>query len=206
MLKPATLPRYAALALILSAATSSTAWAGPPRGPTPSGNPANWVTTEDYPSRALRYEREGTVAFRLMIDPLGTPSSCIVTRTSQSEELDTQTCTLLMLRARFYPAMDDKGRAVEGAYSSSVRWMIPQDEPTEIGPAELVASFVIDTDGKQHDCSIDKLAGPPAFKTAYGMCNPNEHFVVATDKDGKPVARRVRVHMTIQVEDLPLKQ
>ena len=33
-----------------------------PKGATPRGNPGSWATTDDYPSRALREEREGEEA------------------------------------------------------------------------------------------------------------------------------------------------
>src|SRR3546814_985901 len=37
----------------------------------PRGNPGTWVTPDDYPSRALREEREGTTGFKLAIDANG---------------------------------------------------------------------------------------------------------------------------------------
>ena len=33
----------------------------------PKGNPGNWATTNDYPTRALREEREGTTGFRVSV-------------------------------------------------------------------------------------------------------------------------------------------
>ncbi|WP_338467141.1 energy transducer TonB [Novosphingobium sp. ZN18A2] len=99
----------------------------PPPKPTPfrtRGNPGNWVTPNDYPSRALREEREGTTGFRLDFDTDGRPTNCTVTKSSGSADLDEATCKNLMRRARFRPG-EVNGQPVAGSYSSSVRWVIP---------------------------------------------------------------------------------
>jgi protein TonB len=98
----------------------------PPTPGTPRGNPGSWVTTNDYPSRALREEREGTTGFRLEYDASGKPTNCSITRSSGSPDLDDATCANLMRRARFKPGMRD-GQPVGASYSSSVRWVIPKD-------------------------------------------------------------------------------
>lgn len=92
---------------------------------TPRGNPGNWVTTNDYPSRALREEREGTTGFRLDFDADGKPTNCTITRSSGSPDLDDATCKNLMRRARFKPGTVN-GQPVAGSYSNSVRWVIPE--------------------------------------------------------------------------------
>lgn len=188
---------------------SSPVWAGTPRPPEPAGNPGTWITPADYPSRALRYEAQGTVIFLLTIDAAGVPSSCKVVETSKSEDLDTQTCSLLVQRARFSPATDANGKAVGGTYRSSVHWTIPEGEPTgpiDIQPMDMVASFTLGPDGKEHDCTIEKMTGKAPFPMSSGLCSGSETYVVASDKDGKPIARRVRVRMSIEVEDLPAAQ
>jgi protein TonB len=98
----------------------------PPTPGTPKGNPGSWVTTNDYPSRALREEREGTTGFRLEYDSTGKPTNCSITRSSGSPDLDEATCANLMRRARFKPATQN-GQPVGASYSSSVRWVIPKD-------------------------------------------------------------------------------
>src|SRR6478752_462451 len=42
-----------------------------PKGATPKGNPGSWATTDDYPSRALREEREGVTRFTVTVSPEG---------------------------------------------------------------------------------------------------------------------------------------
>ena len=39
--------------------------------PTPVGDPATWVTPEDYPSEALRNGQQGIVGFRADVDRQG---------------------------------------------------------------------------------------------------------------------------------------
>jgi len=98
-----------------------------PKQATPKGNPANWATTNDYPTRALREEREGTTGFRVTVGPDGRVTSCSVTSSSGSPDLDEATCSNVTRRARFNPATDGEGNPTTGQYSSRVRWVIPKD-------------------------------------------------------------------------------
>jgi len=99
----------------------------PPATPfSPKGRPGEWVTTNDYPSRALREDKEGVTGFKLDFDASGKPTNCSVTRSSGTPELDDATCANLMRRARFKPGTQN-GQPVGGTYSSSVRWQIPKD-------------------------------------------------------------------------------
>lgn len=96
-----------------------------PKDAEPRGNPGNWATPNDYPSRALREEREGSTAFRVNIDASGRVTSCQVTRSSGHSDLDDATCKNIQRRARFRPATDGNGNEVSGTWSSQVRWQIP---------------------------------------------------------------------------------
>ena len=52
------------LPLVITAATlaiPASALAATPQGPTPAGNPGEWVTTGDYPADALQAGATGTV-------------------------------------------------------------------------------------------------------------------------------------------------
>jgi protein TonB len=99
----------------------------PPKAASPKGNPGNWATTNDYPSRALREERAGTTGFRVTVGTDGKVIDCSVTRSSGSPDLDEATCSNVRRRARFNPATDGNGQPTTGVYSSSVRWVIPKD-------------------------------------------------------------------------------
>lgn len=98
-----------------------------PKQAAPRGRPGDWVTTNDYPSRALREEREGTTGFRLTVGPDGRVTNCEVTSSSGSPDLDQATCDNLRRRARFTPATDGEGQPTTGSYSSRTRWVIPKD-------------------------------------------------------------------------------
>ncbi len=98
-----------------------------PKGAQPKGNPASWATTNDYPTRALREERAGTTGFRVGVGPDGKVTSCSVTSSSGSPDLDEATCSNVTRRARFAPATDGEGNPTTGSYSNRIRWVIPTD-------------------------------------------------------------------------------
>ena len=97
-----------------------------PKGATPKGNPGSWATTDDYPSRALREEREGVTRFTVQVSPEGRVTSCSVTGSSGSPDLDDAACRSITRRARFNPATNGENQPVAGTYSNSVRWQIPK--------------------------------------------------------------------------------
>lgn len=93
---------------------------------TPRGNPGNWVTPDDYPSRALREERSGTTGFRLAVDTNGRVTDCQITSSSGHGDLDAEACKMLTRRARFRPAEDTEGNPMPGSFASRVVWQIPR--------------------------------------------------------------------------------
>ena len=98
-----------------------------PKSPTPKGNPGNWANSNDYPNRALREEKEGTTRVRVTVGPDGRVTSCDVTGSSGSDELDSTTCSLITRRGRFNPATDGEGQPTSGSWSTAVRWQIPKE-------------------------------------------------------------------------------
>ena len=80
------------------------------------------ISFEDYPLAAMRNNESGIVYFSMVIGPDGLPKSCSVTKSSGSAILDSETCRISMRRARFDPALDDKGTPIEGSYSTKVGW------------------------------------------------------------------------------------
>ncbi len=94
--------------------------------PIPKGNPGNWANTNDYPSRALQQEREGTTGFRVTVGANGRVTSCEISSSSGHPDLDQATCTNVTRRARFDPALDGNGQPTTGTYQNRVRWQIPK--------------------------------------------------------------------------------
>ena len=80
------------------------------------------ISFEDYPPAALRNNESGIVYFSMVVGLDGLPKSCSVTESSGSTILDSETCRIAMRRARFDPALDDKGTPIEGSYSTKVGW------------------------------------------------------------------------------------
>lgn len=83
------------------------------------------VSDRDYPSAAIREEREGITRFRLAIGPDGRVTGCEVTVSSGSPDLDAATCIKVSARARFVPALGDDGMPAVGSYAGAVRWVLP---------------------------------------------------------------------------------
>lgn len=98
-----------------------------PKPAQPKGNPGSWATTNDYPSQALREERQGTTRFRVTVGPDGRVTDCTVTGSSGSPDLDATACAKIRQRARFNPATDGEGQPTTGSYSNAIRWVIPKD-------------------------------------------------------------------------------
>ena len=96
------------------------------KGAKPRGAPGNWVSPNDYPPTDLRLEHTGVTRFRLSIGPDGRVKTCTVTGSSGWPGLDSAACAKLTARARFDPAIDSTGARVEGTFSSSVHWQIPE--------------------------------------------------------------------------------
>ena len=90
----------------------------------PIGSPGKWLSYNDYPTAALKGNMEGAVSFRLKIDERGRAKSCRVTGRSGHTELDRSTCRLMLMKARFRPALDEDGRPVESEWGSRIVWKI----------------------------------------------------------------------------------
>lgn len=86
-----------------------------------------WITTDDYPSAALRQNLQGVVVVSAMIGVDGKVRSCVVTQSSGSQLLDDTTCRLYTKRAHFTPARDADGNPTAAQHSDRFRWQIPNE-------------------------------------------------------------------------------
>ena len=95
------------------------------RGAEPKGQ-TRWQRRiiENYPSRALREEVEGTVGVSVTVGANGRVSGCRVSRSSGSSVLDDAACKSMTRYARFDPALNDAGNPVSGSWSTSIRYQI----------------------------------------------------------------------------------
>jgi len=90
------------------------------------GNPADWVTTDDYPSSALRSEQEGTSAVSWTINTQGRVENCRVMSSSGFADLDDAACRSITRRGRYSPAKDQEGNPIAQTQSRRVVWKIPK--------------------------------------------------------------------------------
>jgi len=88
----------------------------------PTGQPGLWLTSRDYPTRAIAKGERGVIRFRIMVGADGVPTQCFVSRPTMSAEFITLTCALLMKRARFSSALDREGKPVASYYVNTVHW------------------------------------------------------------------------------------
>ena len=91
----------------------------------PAQSAESFRTREDYPIESLRNREQGDVHFVLDVDAAGTVTACRIERSSGYSRLDEASCSMLMRRARFTPAVDDDGKPVASSYRNVVRWRIP---------------------------------------------------------------------------------
>ncbi|WP_137405618.1 energy transducer TonB [Sphingobium sp. MP9-4] len=162
-----TLPLFAPL---LIAAASS---------PTPTGNPGDRVTSEDYPATALREGQEGVTAFLLDIDKNGVPVKCTISSSSGAATLDQATCDLLIARARFTPARDTNGKPLVGSYSNKINWRIPESD----GSASDCVATINDKPMPEQHCATQILS---------------RRYPIQRDSAGNPVRKKMRMAMTFE--------
>ena len=168
----------------------------------PLNDPATWVTTADYPLPALRQSAQGVTGFRLTIGPDGRITACAITASAGLPLLDEETCRLVHQRAQFAPALDAAGKPMVGSYANRVRWVIPLPPRPDAG--ELSISFLVAPDGTRSDCRVESATGGAAAVVAKAdPCKAATGYASGfVDEAGKPVARRVR--STVKIEVLPV--
>ena len=109
--------------------------AAPPPPPPPPPSLAQRATTKnerrwasrisnDYPSRALREEVEGTVGVSVTVGANGRATACRVTSSSGSSVLDQAACRGMQRYSRFNPALDDAGNPTTGSYSTRITYRL----------------------------------------------------------------------------------
>ena len=88
------------------------------------GNLQGLISSDDYPSDAIRNEEQGSVRVTLAIGTDGRVTNCSVVGSSGSRSLDNATCRIMRSRARFTPARDSNGNPAAGEYPGEINWQI----------------------------------------------------------------------------------
>lgn len=132
----------------------------------------DWVSPYDYPVAALKEKRSGASEFILRVSAEGRPLSCEISGSSGSQDLDQQTCAMVMRRARFKPARDAAGRAMPSVYRNRNSWWAGDGQPPAVppmrldlelsvaelppgveDPARVDVAFLVEANGSLSDCT-----------------------------------------------------
>lgn len=93
----------------------------------PKGNPADWITQDDYPPSSLRSNEEGTSVIAWTINAQGRVENCRTTTSSGSSALDRAACQAITRRGRYTPAQDASGSPMSTTQSRRVVWKMPKE-------------------------------------------------------------------------------
>ena len=95
------------------------------RKPVPAGKLSDWVRDADYPDEAIRARQSGSAVVRFTIATDGRARDCVTVASSGSTLLDSQTCRLLTMRARYEPALGPDGKPLAVKAVQTMRWVLP---------------------------------------------------------------------------------
>jgi hypothetical protein len=130
---------------------------------------ANWLSDNDYPRAAFNAGEQGRVTVVLSVDETGEPQVCTVRATTAPASLAKLSCNLLIQRARFEPARDDRGKAVAGEFVQGVQWSLPS--PRVLGDSGYVTKFEISEGGAVASCAVQGVGGQPLDMQTASMCD-----------------------------------
>jgi periplasmic protein TonB len=92
-------------------------------------------SSDDYPVEAMRNGDQGRVIVDLRIGTNGRARSCRIVQSSGHQALDVKTCEIMLRRAKFSPARDAAGRAVEDTLRAPpIEWRLQEDPAPEPQP------------------------------------------------------------------------
>lgn len=184
------------------------------------GDPAKWITSDDYPREAIEAKESGDVGFALDVDSTGAVTDCTIWASSNSKILDTQTCALMRERARFDPARDKDGKGVSGSYRLRIRWQLPRaarptsDPQTWISNEDYpgtdesgVVNYILDiaVTGAVTNCSPSSSTNSALLEAhTCRLLRERARFEPATGGDARPGTYRGRVRWERPTEALPL--
>jgi len=136
-----------------------------PRSTTPPKflNKYEVFNLDNYPYWAKSQDEEGTVSISVEVSPAGTVTSCRVTRSSGSANLDLGTCDLITERARFAPARDAKGRAIAASHVTSVTWKLEQRELWKVEDSEARIIYSVGPNMVVSNCRVELEPANPDF-------------------------------------------
>lgn len=176
----------------------------------PANDPRSWLAVQDYPDLAIRDGRGGAVGFSVAVGPDGSITSCRVTASSGSADLDEATCKVIRKKATFHPALDVRGAPIPGTYSSRVQWKFgyePANFETvlvkRLEPTEHVLTYFVEIDGTIRNCVEFENGRPVEISQSWSPCKFLGTTKPYVDESGKPVRKFVTQRFTVTVADAP---
>lgn len=85
--------------------------------------PDDWIKRHHYPNYLATARMQGWISVRMSVTSQGRPSSCFVTQASKPQLFDDAVCGTLMHRARFEPARDAYGKAIDSFFEYKQSFM-----------------------------------------------------------------------------------
>lgn len=170
------------IAVLMMTAAACSARVDAATGPIAQTPLPSLISPADYPSAALRNDEQGTVGFRLDVGADGRVRSCTIVSSSGSSLLDASTCRIMASRARFTPAVNDEGKAVDGSIASRISWFL---RPSSAENPRLNAAnslWVACISGEVAKRAITKLAAKDILQASYAACKANEAFAASEFK------------------------
>ena len=92
--------------------------------PAPAPTRQGLISADDYPAQAFNHGWQGDVVYDATVGTNGRITACTIVKSSGYAVLDERTCKIVTERARFSPAIDSSGAAVESHYSGHINWRL----------------------------------------------------------------------------------
>ena len=159
------------------------------------------LSDADYPAEAIAKREEGRVRFRLSVDAEGRVDGCSILSSSGSAALDTASCQLLGGRARFHPAVDQRGVPVRGSHEGAIRWVLSKHQFTSA--IEIAYQTWIDcalAESEKHVGS--ELSLTQVTRKAFASCRKEEMETarnIGTELGLIPVRNSIRRAIALQL-------
>jgi hypothetical protein len=176
-----------------------------------------WFTSKDNPKTAMEVARRGHVAYRIDVAPDGTAIRC---ETPETEQLDHKVCELVMKRARFRPATDERGQPAFAVHDGVSSFLMPGGPPRPdrarltvaveslpagvTGPAYARVAFAVDAAGAVSQCAAMASEPRRRFMQNVEALVPAACAAVAKDYRATP-ARNAAGEAVASVQNLTVR-
>jgi TonB family protein len=166
--------------------------------------PIDWFSDLQWERLVSQKGGHATNLVRVVVTPQGKPDDCIVEVTSGIPELDRQTCSLVMQRARFKPARGLDQVPVYGVFRKDFLWAdldaFNYSRPVDLevvvsrlpkglrAPIAYSLTFAVDAAGKKSTCNAAEKMDPLLASIACEQIIANYPAVAAHTSAGAPVS------------------